>query len=83
MHCITGDSEHIGDAGNAGNLLALLKLLSVNDDLLRKHLESPAMRNATYLSHRMQNEIIEVLAQHMILRDIINEVNEAEFCHSR
>ena len=74
-----GDLEHIEDVGNAGNLLTLVKLLSVNDDLLQKHMESPAMRNATYPSHRRQNEIIEMLAQHLILWDIIDEVKEAEF----
>ena len=76
---LRGDSEHLAEAGNAGNLLELLRLLAINDELLHKHLNSPSMRNASYLSHRSQNEILEVLVQHMILRDIIDEVKQADF----
>ena len=77
---LRGDNEDIiAGEGNPGNLLALLKLLAVHDDALRAHLDSPAMRNATYLSHRTQNEIIEVLGQHNILKDIIEEIKQAQF----
>ena len=52
---LRGDGERIemNDtfvSGNPGNFLALLKLLAVNDDVLRSHLEAPAMRCATYIS---------------------------------
>ena len=77
---LRGDNEDIiAGEGNPGNLLALLKLLAVHDDALRAHLDSPAIRNATYLSHRTQNEIIEVLGQHIILKVIIEEIKQAQF----
>jgi len=47
---LRGDIEKPEAPGNPGNFLALLKLLSTNDDTLRKHLEKPAMKNATYIS---------------------------------
>ena len=47
-HCaLRGDAEDIESPGNPGNFLALLKLLAVHDDKLRKHLEAPALRCAT------------------------------------
>ena len=50
---LRGDSEKLpeGDSsGNPGNFLALLKLLTINDNVLRNQLETPAMRGATYIS---------------------------------
>ena len=76
---LRGDHEDIAGAGNPGNLIALLKLLARHNDILRQHLESPAMRNAKYISHRTQDEIIEVLGQHMILKDIVDEIKQARF----
>ena len=64
---LRGDNKSIDGHGNPGNLLALLKLLSLNNGLLKEHLESPGMRNATYLSPRTQNEIIDVLGNHIVL----------------
>ena len=74
---LCGDAESGDGPGNPGNLLALLKPLSVNNSLLREHMESPVMKNAKYLSPRTQNEIVEVLGKHIILRNIINEVKKA------
>ena len=42
---LRGDSENLATPGNHGNFLALLQLLLVNDEALRDHLESPAMKN--------------------------------------
>jgi len=45
---LRGDMEKIEAPGNPGNFLALLKLLAIHDDVLRDHLQTPALRNATY-----------------------------------
>jgi len=47
---LCGDVEKIEAPGNPGNFLALLKLLAVHDDVLKDHLETPALRNDTYTS---------------------------------
>ena len=64
---------------NAGNFLALLNLLALHDETLRSHMESPVMRNATYVSPRTQNEIIEVMGKYIILKHIVEEVKAAKF----
>ena len=58
---LCGDTEHINKPGNPGNFLALLKLLSTHDEILRNHLQAPAMQNATYISLRTQNGLIETM----------------------
>ena len=40
---LRGDTEHLDKLGNPGNFLALLKLLATHDDVLRNHLQAPAM----------------------------------------
>ena len=64
---------------NLGNFLALLKLVAVHDLELRTHLESPQMRCVTYISGCTQNEVIEVLEKHIILREIVEEIKKAPF----
>ena len=58
---LRGGIESGDGPGNPGNLLALLKLLSVNDSLLQEHMELPVMKNAKYFPPHTQNEIVEVL----------------------
>ena len=67
--------------GNCGNFLALLKLLSQHDEVLRDYLASPRLLNVTYMSPRTQNELIEVIGKHIILRDVITEIKAAK-CYS-
>ena len=74
---LRGGSEQLDTPGNPGNFLALVRLLSEHDELLRNHLESPALRNVTYVSPRTQNEIIEVLGHHIILKDLVSEIKAA------
>ena len=76
---LRGDDEHLDMPGNPGNFLALLKLISVTDDVLRKHFESPVMRCVTHMSPQTQNELIEVMGKHIILHNIISELKEARF----
>ena len=71
--------ENLDAPGNRGNFLALLNLLSEHDSALRSHMDSPALRNATYLSPQTQNEIFEILSKHIILCEIIGEIKAAKF----
>ena len=74
---LRGDTEKFDKPGNPGNFLALLKLLAVHDKVLREHLESPTMRSAKQLSPQTQNELIAVMGQHIILQDLVKEINAA------
>ena len=63
---------------NEGNFRAKLRLkIKSGDEELKKHFETCA-KNATYISWRIQNEII--CASHSIIcKKIIDEVKESEF----
>ena len=47
--------------------------------ILRKHLESPQMKCVTFTSPQTQNELLEVVAKHILLKQIVQEVKEAKF----
>ena len=80
---LRGDAEQMDTPGHPGNFLTLLKLLANTDDALRNHLESPAMRCVIHMSPQTQNELIEVMGKHIILRQIVNEVKRAKvLCYS-
>ena len=64
---------------NPGNFLSLLWLLAVHDEELRRHLETPAMRCATYLSPQTQNEPIKVMGNHILLQKIIGDLTAAPY----
>ena len=53
------------DASNKGNFLAILQLLAKHDDLLSSHIQS-AKRNASYTSKTIQNEVIQIVGNHII-----------------
>ena len=76
---LRGDVEELDTPGNPGNFLALLKLLSVHDSVLKSHLETPAMRCVTHLSPQTQNELIEVMGKHIILKGILKDLNAAPY----
>lgn len=76
---LRGDREDYDLSGNHGNFLSLLKLLAAHDDLLRSHLQAPVMRNATYVPPQTQNELIEVMGKHIILPNIVDDVNSSPF----
>jgi len=59
--------------------LAFLKQLGRSDKLIRKHLEAPFKKNATYLSPKSQNELINIIGKQQILNKIIEEVNESVY----
>ena len=76
---LRGDAEQLDTPGNPGNFLALLKLLAVNDQELHQHLQSPVMRNVTHMSPQTQNELIEVMGKHIVLRNIVDELKAARW----
>ena len=74
-----GDVEDISSNKNPGNFLALLAMLAENDSILHGHLYQPRARNATYLSPRSQNEIINVIGFDTIHAKIVSEVKKSGF----
>ena len=64
---------------NRGNFLVILKLLAQTNDGLQNHLTSPVAKNATYLSPKIQNEIINIIGYDILQADLINEIKEAKF----
>ena len=50
-----------------------------HDPILKAHVENPRPRNATYISPRTQNEIIDIIGKRIIQSSIIKEVIHARF----
>ena len=71
---LRGDTECIDKSGNPGNFLALLKLLATHDEILRNHLQAPAI----YISPRTQNDLIEVMGD-QIFQGIVDDINASPF----
>lgn len=71
---LRGDKELLHQSMNPGNFLAHLKVMANHDSLLKAHLERPRLHNATYISPRIQNEIIDVIGKSIIQKSLINEV---------
>jgi hypothetical protein len=70
------DVEHASE--NHGNFLALLQFrVSSGDTLLRDHLAT-APRNATYISPDIQNQVIQILGDHIFNKILVN-VKEAKY----
>ena len=76
---LRGDVENLDTPENPGDVLALLKLLAVHDSVLKSHLETPAIRCVTHLSPPTQNELIEVMGKHIILKGILDDLNAATY----
>ena len=76
---LRGDNEKINPSGNPGNFLAMLRQVSNHDPVLKAHLETPRLRNITYISPHTQNEIIDIIGKRMIQKSIVDEVIQARF----
>ena len=63
---LRGDTETLKHTGNPGNFLAFLKVLATHDLALKAHLDSPRLKNTTYLLPQIQNEIVEIVGKNMI-----------------
>ena len=66
-------------ARNPGNFRALLNVVAEHDAVLKEHLEHPALKNCTYTSPKIQNDIINIIGKDIIQKLIIEEVKEAKF----
>ena len=75
---LRGDKESVHETGNPGNFIALLKLISQHYDTLKKHLQSPQLKCVTYKSPQTQNEVLDIIANHIILRDLVAEMKQAK-----
>ena len=78
---LRSDTESLEASKNPGNFLSLTKLMTKHNETLQKHLESTAVMNATYASPHTQNELLEIMGGHIVLQDIVNEINHAK-CYS-
>ena len=76
---LRGDCESTMGYGNPGNFLAMLKIMAEHDPVLKQHLYTPAMKNATYVSPRSQNDIIDVIDRGVIQQALLQEINGATF----
>jgi len=72
--------ETIIDNVNVGNFLATIRLLAKYDVILAEHLQSAKdkPKSVTYLSNRVQNEIIDLLGE-TIKKKIISEIKDAKY----
>ena len=78
----TQNESNLNGSVNPGNFLAFLKMVARHDDALMEHLSSRAMRNATYLSPDIQNELIHIIGKEIIQREIVEEIEDAKFFQS-
>ena len=76
---LRGDCEDLESSKNPGNFLSILKLMANHNDNLHTHLYSPAMKNATYISPRTQNELLNIMGRHIVLFGIVQEIKTAKF----
>ena len=51
--------------------------MAIHDDMLRSHLDTLSMLCTTYVSPRVQNELIAVMGKHMILKGVLDELKAA------
>ena len=58
--------------------MAILKTLAEDDKILHEHLYTPKAKNATYLSPKSQNEVINIMGYDIILSEIVNRVKSAK-----
>ena len=55
-----------------------MKLLAKHDPAINAHLESPKLRNPSYVSPHIQNEFINILGKNIIQKHLVNEVVSAK-----
>ena len=75
---LRGDHEEVRSEKNPGNFISLLKVLAEND-ILHSHLYNPHAKNATYLSPRSQNDLINIIGWDVIRSGIVAEIKKAVF----
>ena len=76
---LRGDREDINSNNNCGNFSAILKLLSETNSELKDHLDAPSVKNATFISPGIQNELKHITSYNVLQKQLIDEVKEAKF----
>ena len=77
---LRGHREDINNSSNnCGNFLAILKLLPETNSSLNHHLDAPSVRNTTYISPHIQNELTEIISYDILEKGLVEEVKEAKF----
>uniref|UniRef100_H3A162 DUF4371 domain-containing protein n=1 Tax=Latimeria chalumnae TaxID=7897 RepID=H3A162_LATCH len=71
-----GHREVLGHA-NSGNFLSIVELLAMYDPMLKQVISMPS-GSILYLSHNIQDELIEILSKH-IEGNIVEEIKAAPF----
>ena len=74
---LRGDLEDVASEKNPGNFLTLLKVFAENDPVLHRHLHQPRAKNATYMSPKTQNDIIDIIGFDIIRDSIVTEIQQA------
>ena len=79
---LCGDNKVLNEdrCGNTGNFLAVLQLIANHDNILKQHLDNIQLfsRNITYSSPLIENEIIEIIGQDIILKNLLKEIKAAK-----
>ena len=75
---LKGKEEFLNLPGNPGNFLALMRLLGKYNNDIKMHIEHPSLKNATYLTPRIQNELIVIMGVHIIQRKLVDEIKKAK-----
>ena len=55
-----------------------MTLLAKHNPAINAHLESPKLRNASYVSPHIQNELINIIGKNIIQKHLVNEVVSAK-----
>ena len=77
---LRGHREDIhNSSNNSGNYLVIFKLLLETNSDLKHQLDAPSTRNATYISPRIEKELIVIINYDNLQRELVEEVKEAKF----
>ena len=72
-------TEQLHTAGKPGNFLAYLKNMAKHNQILLEHLNTPQMKNATYVSLTTLNELLEIMTSKYITSQLVSEIKESRF----